>query len=89
MADPIKIIGAEIALTTANTVANASLVRVVNTHATEDAVITIKNSNGDTLGSFTLGSAPADYSNEAVVKQPTDTLAAAGGTVKAAPMAYR
>lgn len=89
MADPIKVIGQEISLTTANTVSAASLVRVVNTHATEDAVVTIRNASNTIIGSFTLGSAPADYSNEAVVKQPTDTLAATGGAVKAAPLAYR
>lgn len=89
MADPIKVISQEIALTTANTVSGASLVRLVNVNPTTDALITIRNSSNTIIGSFTLGSSAADFSNEYVVKQPTDTVEASGGTVKAVSVAYR
>lgn len=89
MADPIKVIGVEQPLTTATNLSLASLVRMVNASTTEDAVITLKTSSGSVIGSFTLGSTATDFSNECVVKQPTDTIEAAGGTVKAVPLAYR
>lgn len=90
MADPIKVIGAEIALTTANTVSNASLVRIINTDASNNATITIKNANSDVTGSFTLGAVGSDASCEFIVKQPTDTIEVSNTTlVKAVSVAYR
>lgn len=89
MADPIKVIAQEITLTTKSTVSDASLVRVVNTNDTTDALITLRNSGNTIIGTFTLGNSTADFSNEYVVKQPTDTLEASGGTVKAVSVAYR
>lgn len=90
MADPVKVIGSEVDLTTASNLSLASLVRVVNVDLTNNALITIKNSTGNTIGTFTLGSSGTDFSAEYVIKNPTDTLESTGATsVKAAPVAYR
>lgn len=89
MADPVKIIGVEVDLTAATNLSLASLVRVVNTDSSNNALITVKTSEGVVIGSFTLGSSSTDYSSEYVVKNPTDTIEAAGASVKAAPAAYR
>jgi hypothetical protein len=90
MAEPLKVIGTEITLTTANTVGLASLVRLVNVDPTNAATVTIKTGAGGTLGTFTLGSSGTDFSNECIVKSPTDTLESTGATsVKATSIAYR
>ena len=52
MAEMIKVIGAEIALSTANTVSRASAVRVVND--TAGAVLITRANTGGTIGSCTL-----------------------------------
>lgn len=89
MADPTKLVGTEITLSTANNVATASLVRVVNLDATNTVVITQKSNTGTTIGSLTLGIASSNYCNEFIVKDPTDTLEVTGvAVVKAAPVAY-
>lgn len=88
MVDPIKVISAEVALTTATTLGSASLVRIVNADPSNAATITVK-SGATVVGSFTLGSSGTDYSSEYVIKQPTDTIEATGGQVRAAALAYR
>ena len=77
----IKVIGAEIALSTANTVARASAVRVVND--TAGSVLITRANTGGTIGSCTLHTLSA----EVFEKDPDDTLAASAA-VKAAPVAY-
>lgn len=90
MADPTKLVGSEITLTTANTVRNASLVRVVNLDATNTALITHKSNTGTTIGTLTLGNASSNYCNEFIMKDPNDTLEVTGvATIKAAPVAFR
>jgi len=69
MAEPIKLIGSEIALSTANTVSLASLVRVFNNTAGA-AVITRANTTA-TIGTCTLGAGSIEY----YVKVSTDTIA--------------
>lgn len=74
MADPVKFLAQEITLgTAANTVDNATLVRVLNLNATATK-ITQKLANGATVATFTLTSVDGDASTEFIIKQPTDTL---------------
>ncbi len=67
MAESVKILASEISLTTANTISNASLVRV---YAPANSLITVANGAG-TIGTCTLGGGTTEY----FVKQPTDTIA--------------
>ena len=88
MAETIKPIAAEITLTTANTVANGNVVRLVNTDGSTVSTITLKSNSTTTVATFTLGVAGSDYGKEIVIKQPGWTLEASGGTVKAVSLAY-
>lgn len=84
----LKVLTQEITLTTANTVGNASLVRVVNTDSTNNALITVKD-GATTLGSFTLGNATTDFSIEYVIKEPAQTVEVTGdAVVKATSVGY-
>lgn len=87
MANPTKFLSSEITLTTANTVSSATLVRCLNSNTTTMSTITVANSGG-TIATFTLPYLGSDESVVYVAKQPTDTLAASGGTVKAVSVAY-
>lgn len=71
----IKVLGPEISISTANTVGNATLVRVLNTGAT--AVL-----NVGTTGNVTVTNTNAII----VEKRPTDTLT--GSNMLAVPIAY-
>ncbi len=79
----IKPLGNEVDIATASNVANADLVRVVNTGAAA-GLVTLKYANGVTYASFTISNAdPAII----VEKKPTDTI---GGTgMKATAVAYK
>ena len=84
MADSIKVIGAELILssTVPNTVTNATLVRIVNTaDSPHDVLISLYYANGVSKGSFTLGHYGTGYSTLNLVKLPTDTILA--GTANA------
>jgi len=98
MAEALKPIAAEVTLTTANNISDASLVRVINLDGANAAVITLQSNTGTVLGSFTLGHIESGYAIEYVVKTPTDTLKAnnaandgafAGVGIKAVSVAYR
>lgn len=98
MADPLKPVGTEVSLSTANDISLASLVRVVNMDASNAAVITLKSNTGTVLGTFTLGTNSVDWSREYIAKLPTDTLTAnnasnngayVGAGIKAVSVAYR
>lgn len=85
----IKVLSTEIALSgTANTVSNASLVRVVNV-TTNFALLTKKDSEGNTLGTLTVGPHDATFGEAYVMKAPTDTLTSnATATLYAASVGY-
>ncbi len=68
MAETIKLIGTEIALSTANTVSLAGVVRVYNN--TAGAVLISRANTGGTLGTMTLGAGQVEY----LTKLPADTL---------------
>ena len=88
MPEYVKFKASEIALTTANNVNLASVVRLMNANTSATANITIANSGG-TIATFTLGYVGSDESVLYLAKEPTDTVAASGGTVKAASVAYK
>jgi hypothetical protein len=80
MADPVKFLSQEIALSTsvANTVGLASLVRLFNTDTANSVLVTLKNSGGTTLATFTLGHSGTGFCTVDAIKQPTDTLTITG-----------
>ena len=82
MAEMVKIIGSEIALSTANTVGNASVVRILN-NSGGSVLITRKDSSATTLSTVTLAS------NELIYLQKTsdDTLTS-NTAVRAVSVAY-
>lgn len=63
-----KVKATEIAVTTANTVNDASVVRV---YASATAVLTVANTSG-TIGTLTIPTGRVEY----IEKKPTDTIAA-------------
>lgn len=67
----VKLNGSEIALSSANTLASATLVRVYN-NAGQEVLLTRKDSGGTTLGTCTLANNFVEY----FIKSPTDTLEA-------------
>jgi hypothetical protein len=77
----IKPLGQIIAVTSANSVANTSLVRI---HASSATTVTVANSTGTTLGSFSM---PAN-SVEVVEKAPLDTIACSAAA-NCTPVAYK
>lgn len=93
MSDPVKILSTEIALsnTVANTISSASLVRLVNLDGAVSGVISITSNTGTVRGTFTLGYHTTDFSQEYIVKLPTDTLIIVGATpsvIRATSVAY-
>lgn len=81
MAETIKVIGSEIALSTANTVGLASVVRVYNN--TAGAVLITRANTGGTLGTLTLGAGAVEY----LTKVSDDTLAS-NAAVRAVAIAF-
>ena len=69
MAEIVKVLSSEIALSTANTVGAASVVRVYNNTA---GAVLVTRANGSTIGTVTLGVGEIVY----LQKAPADTLAA-------------
>ena len=68
MAEMVKVIASEIALTTANTVSNASVVRINNNSG---GAVLVTRANAGTLGTITLAAGEVIY----LQKAPTETLA--------------
>ena len=91
MADVIKFIGSQLVLTTANNIATAPLVLLLNLDGANSANVTQAYANGTTKAVFTLGHHGTGFDSYVVVKDPTDTLAIqqTGGPVRAVPVAYR
>jgi hypothetical protein len=76
MADPVKFLSQHITLTTANTVSNGTLIRLINLDGANTATITQKYSNGNIISSFALGHHGTDFGSVFVIKGSTDTLTA-------------
>ena len=77
----IKVLAAETTLTSATNVSTATVVRVINTSTV--AVVTRKDVDGATIGTFTMAANEVAY----VEKEPTDTLEG-GAAFKAVKVAY-
>jgi len=76
----LKPLGAEISISSANTVANSMLVRVINTGAA--AVLHLANSGGE-YANLTV----SNVQYVVIQKQTTDTLT--GANMLATPVAYK
>lgn len=81
----IKLLGTEFTLTTANSVGLNKLVRVVNTLATNSALITHKANSTVTVGTLTI----PPWSEAIIEKAGTDTLETAAAGQLAVPVAYK
>ena len=82
MADiPLKLVGVQVSVTTANTVANANLVRV---YAPANTLVTITAANSTILGTMTM---PAG-NVETIVKNYDDTITA-NAALLCTPLAWR
>ena len=81
MAELLKIVGSEIALSTANTVGLASAVRILNNSA--GAVLVTRANTGGTIGTVTLATNEVVYMQKAT----TDTLAS-NTAVRAVAIAF-
>lgn len=79
----LKLVGPEVSVTTANTV-NGSILFRVYTPTGGDALITVKDSGGTTIGSMTQ---PAGFV-EIMEKRATDTVEA-NTAIKCTPVAYK
>ena len=77
----LKVLAAETTLTSATNVSSATVVRVLNTSTA--ALVTRKDVDGATIGSFTMAANEVAY----VEKEPTDTLEG-GAAFKAVKVAY-
>jgi hypothetical protein len=77
----IKVLAAETTLTSSTNVSTATVVRVINTSTV--AVVTRRDSDGATIGSFTMAANEVAY----VEKEPTDTLEG-GAAFKAVKVSY-
>lgn len=76
----LKVLGTQISIASANTVANSNLVRIINTGAA--AVLTIANSGG-TYANLTV----SNTESLIIEKAAADTLT--GANMLAVPVAYR
>lgn len=91
MADVIKILGDELTLndTTANTVSNATLVRLMNISNSAIVTITQQNAAAANIASFSLGFMGTDASVCYLKKENTDKLlAGANSVIKAVSVGY-
>lgn len=77
-----KFIGAEIAISSANTVSSSKVIRVTNT-ANSLSVLQLKDTNGANTANVTL----IPYEVLVVEKATSDTVT--GTNLRAAPIAYR
>ena len=81
MAEIVKLLGSEIALSTANTVGTASVVRIYNN--TAGAVLITRAASGSTVGTLTMGAGEIIY----LQKASSDTLAS-NAAVRAVSVAF-
>lgn len=77
----LKILGAEVSIATANSVANSGLVRIINTGVL--ATANIAYANGVVYANVSVSN------TESIVLIKTTTDLVTGANMKAAPVAYR
>lgn len=80
--DPVKLVASEIALSTANTIGLATVVRICNNSG--GTVLITRANGGGTIGTATLLNGDTEYFE----KIATDTFAA-NAAVRAVAVAYR
>jgi len=91
MANTLKILSTEITLsnTVPNTVSSATLVRLVNLHASVSETINLCHANGSVKATTTVGHTATDSSRLILVKLPSEMIKTTGASpVKAVPIAY-
>jgi hypothetical protein len=75
MAELVKILTTEVAVNaTPSNITLASLVRIINTSNSTNALITQRDSSNNVLGTLTLPFAGGDESVIYLMKEPTDTV---------------
>jgi hypothetical protein len=86
MAEVIKILSSEVSIvnTAASNVSSASLVRLVNLDGSNSCLIQLASNTGSVKATFTLGHHSTNFSQEYIVKLPTDTIQVSGAFVSAA-----
>lgn len=88
MSDFVKPISAEIAAPTvsgsASTVSDAKVVRAVNTNATTAYLLTVQDTDANTVGSMTIPAAGVAY----IPKASTDTVFAANAALRLASVTW-
>lgn len=80
----LKLVGQEVSVTTASTVNSSTLFRIYTPSGGSAALITVKDSGGNTIGSMTQ---PAGFV-EIMEKRATDTVEA-NTAIKCTPVAYK
>lgn len=81
MGNIIKVLGPEISIASANTVANSALIRIVNTGA--QAVMDIQHANGTVRANVTVSN------TESLIVTKLSTERVVGANMRAAPVAIR
>lgn len=89
MAEIVKILSLEEAVgSTATSVSSATLVRIVNTSTSANALITRRDSSNNVLSTCTLPFAGGDGSVMFIMKDSTDTLESNSAAVVGASAGY-
>jgi len=78
---PLKLLGSQISVTTANTVGGYGLIRA---YAAANTLVTITAANSTVLGTMTI----AGGISEILIKSPTDTITA-NAALLCTPIAWR
>lgn len=89
MADPVKILSSEVSVnSTPTNVSLASLVRVLNTSNSANALITHRDASNTIIGTLTLTFTGGDECCVFLMKDPTDTIQSNSATVVGASVGF-
>lgn len=89
MASVLKVLAQEVTVnSTPSTISTASLVRIINTDKTNNALITQRDSANNILCSFTLPFAGGDESVVYLMKEPSDTVQSNSSAVFGSSVGY-
>lgn len=89
MADIVKVLTQEVAVnSTPSSISSASLVRIINTSNTVNALITHRDSANNILGTLTLPFAGGDESVIYLMKEPTDTVESNSAVVRGTSVGF-
>lgn len=79
----LKLLGTEINISSANTVYDSRLIRVINTDSSNTCVLVINDTDANTSSNVTLGAF------ETVMIEKTSNTTVQGATALAVPIAYK